>query len=127
MTLNKKRVRQELRDDATTKERLYNFIARQVLDKIPFQHATDRVELIVDKCKGRRQIADFNQYVLRQLQGRLDPRVRIDIYHRLSHTDHGLSAVDLFCWGIARHHQRDDDEWYDDFRDKIILDEVYLE
>ncbi|HEX3997711.1 MAG TPA: hypothetical protein VHX65_04075 [Pirellulales bacterium] len=55
------------------KERLYNFIAWQVLDEIPFEHATEAVELIVDKCKGKRQIA-FNQYMVGQLKGRLDPR-----------------------------------------------------
>lgn len=49
------------------KERLYNFIAWQVLDEIPFEHATEAVELIVDKCKGKRQIA-FNQYMVGQLK-----------------------------------------------------------
>lgn len=44
-----------------------------MLDKIPFELADDAVELIVDKSKNKREIADFNRYVLANLQARFDP------------------------------------------------------
>ena len=72
MTLNKRRVYDEL---AQRKDRVYHFIARQVLDRIPVEDATTRVQLIIDRSKSKREIADFNSYITRQLQGRLDPRV----------------------------------------------------
>src|SRR5439155_9502221 len=48
MTLNKRRVYDEL---AQRKDRVYHFIARQVLDRIPVEDATTRVELIIDRSK----------------------------------------------------------------------------
>lgn len=53
-------------------------------------------------------------------------KVKLAIYHHDSKSDCGLSAADLFCWGIFRRHERNDTEWYSDFREKIRLDERYL-
>ena len=126
LTLNKKRVHEHLHKSPQRRERLYNFVANQLLQKIPFELAKDGVELIVDKSKGKWEIADFNTYVLTNLQGRIDPVCPVTIHHRDSCQDSGLSAVDLFCWGIFRKHERSDTEWYGDFQDKIILDATYL-
>ncbi len=79
LTLNKKRVYERLTKD---KERVYNYISRLVLDKIPFEKAQEPVMLILDKSKTQKQIWDFNQYIVRQLKGRLDPKVPLDIKHQ---------------------------------------------
>ena len=60
MTLNKRRVYDEL---ARRKDRVYNFIARQVLDRIPAEDATTRIQLVIDRSKSKREIADFNGYI----------------------------------------------------------------
>ncbi|MEX2168371.1 MAG: DUF3800 domain-containing protein [Pirellulales bacterium] len=126
MSINKRNVHQELRRNTLTKSRLYNYLARKVLEQIPFEKADGAVELIVDKSKGNREIADFNQYLLGQLQGRLDPRASLNIYHRRSNVDLGLSAADLFCWGVFRKRESADRAWYDLFQEKVRLDEQYL-
>ncbi len=54
ITLNKKRTYERLTRE---KERVYNYIARKVLDRIPFEKADTRVLLIVDKCKAKPEIA----------------------------------------------------------------------
>jgi len=123
ITLNKIRVFERLRKD---KARVYNYVARLVLDKIPFENAPIRVELIIDKSKGKIEVQDFNQYIFAQLKGRLDPKVPLDIYHRDSCESIGLQAVDLFCWGIFRKYERKDLAWHDIFKDKVILDTLYL-
>ena len=46
LTLNKKRVFEKLTED---KARVYNYIARILLEKIPYEKATNRVELIIDR------------------------------------------------------------------------------
>ena len=69
LTLNKKRVYNEL---TQKKDRVYNFIARNVLDRIPFDNTLKRIEFIIDKSKNRREIGEFNDYIVRQLKGRLD-------------------------------------------------------
>jgi hypothetical protein len=126
VTLNKIRVFDELRRDAEIKSRLYNYVARLVLDEIPFESADGPVELVVDRSKGKWEMAEFNRYVWQNLQGRLDPRIPLSIQHRDSCTDCGLSAVDLFCWGVFRKYERNDEDWYREFASKVLLDERYL-
>lgn len=124
LTLNKKRLYEKLSKD---KGRVYNYIARLVLDRIPFEKAATRVELIVDKSKGKPEIEEFNSYIIRQLQGRLDPKIPLDISHHLSHESLGLQAVDIFCWGVFRKYEKKDLKWFNVFaKDKIIYEELYL-
>jgi hypothetical protein len=125
ITLNKRRVYESL---AKNKSRVYNFIARQVLDKIPFEkNSKDRVELIIDKSKNKPEIAEFNSYIRRQLEARLNPKVSLDIYHWRSHNNCGLQAVDMFCWGIFQKYERGRADWYDFYsKDKIKFDQQYL-
>ena len=124
ITLNKRRVYERLTHE---KERVYNWISRKVLDAIPFEKAGTRVELIVDKSKGKPEIREFNSYIIGQLKARLDPQVPLDIHHRRSHEVPGLGAVDLFCWGIFQKHERGRTDWYDVFwEEKGRLDHLFL-
>jgi len=123
ITLNKIRVYERLRKD---KERVYNFTTRHVLDQIPFDNANLRVKIIIDKSKTKKNIFEFNQYILRQIKSKFDPKVPLDIYHYDSKQNLGLQAVDLFCWGIFRKYEKDDKEWFNIFKDKIVYDQQYL-
>lgn len=123
ITLNKRRVYQDLQ---ANKDRLYNFIARLVLDRVPLADATTRITLTMDKCKNTAEIAHFNRYIEKQVQGRIDPRIPLDIAHPSSHEQRGLQAVDLFSWGIFRFYERRDEVWRRLFAEKICFDEVYL-
>lgn len=105
LTLNKRRLYQYLIKE---KERIYNYIARLVLDKIPIEESKVAVELIVDKRKGKPEIEEFNSYIIRHLQGKLDPKVPLNIYHHKSTENLGLQAVDIFSWGIFRKYERKD-------------------
>jgi hypothetical protein len=69
---------------------------------------------------------DFNQYIFRQLKGRLDPRVPLDIKHENSQEYYGLQAVDLFSWGIFRKYEKKDAQWFDIFSRKVAFEEQYL-
>ena len=126
ITLNKKRIFEEL---TRSKERVYNFIARQVLDEIPFEKANHiRIELIIDKSKSKPEIEEFNSYIKGNLEGRIEPKTPLDIYHWKSHENYGLQACDLFCWGIFQKYERKRMEWHDIFSkdEKIKLDSLYL-
>jgi hypothetical protein len=103
-------------------------VARQVLAEIPFEkNAGERVQLIIDKSKSKPEIADFNQYVMRELKSRLPLQVPIDIDHLNSQVVPGLQAVDLFCWGIFRKYERGDARWFDVFStEKVRFDEIFL-
>jgi hypothetical protein len=123
VTLNKRRVYESL---AKQRDRVYNFIARNVLDKIPVESASTRIAVIIDKSKSRKEIREFNEYIVRHVKGRIDPRVPLDIGHWASHENAGLQAVDAFSWGIFRKYEREDCEWFNVFRKKIRYDTAYL-
>ncbi len=124
VTLNKQRLFKEL---SCNKARVYNYIARQVIDKIPFERAVDiRIELIIDKSKGHDGISGFNQYIYQQLESRISINVPLDIYHRDSCESKGLQVCDMFCWGIFRKYERDDFEWFNIYKEKVVFDDVFL-
>lgn len=123
VTLNKRRVYDNLTRD---KSRVYNYIAKTVLDRVPFEKAPQRVYLTIDKSKSKPEIEDFNKYIIAQLQGRLDPNIPLYIDHLNSTANKGLQVADMFCWGIFRKYERRDDAWYKIFEDKVIFETLYL-
>lgn len=123
LTLNKRRVYEHL---TQRKDRVYNFIARLVLDRLPLEKATTRIQLILDRSKSQKEIGDFNSYIVRQLEGRIDPKVPVDVFHYKSHENLALQAADLFSWGIFRSYERGDPEWRSIFAGKVCYDDVYL-
>ena len=125
VVLNKTRVNDDLRK-SHTKKKLYNFLARFILEKIDLNNAAPAVTLVTDRCKNREEIQDFNSYVANQLEAMLPLNVPLNIYHERSHDNQGLQAVDLFCWGIFRKFEMGDSAWYDVYRDAIVFETEYL-
>ncbi len=123
ITLNKIKLYERLRKD---KERVYNYVSRLVLDQISFDRAELRVEIIIDKSKTKKNIFEFNQYILRQIKSKFDPKIPLDVYHYDSKQNFGLQAVDMFCWGIFRKYEDNDLEWYNIFKGKIVYDKQFL-
>ncbi len=122
-TLNKKRTYNYLIKD---KSRIYNWIARILLDKVNFSDAQNRVILTVDKSKSKPQIKEFNDYIYNQLEAKIDPKVSLNIEHADSCADKCLNVADLFSWGVFRRHERKDTRWYGLFSEKIKSDQIYL-
>lgn len=123
ITLNKIRVYDRLAKD---KERVYNYVTKLVLEQIPFHNADTQVEIVIDRSKTKKNIAEFNQYIIRQIKSKFDPRVPLNIHHFNSKEDFCLQAVDMFCWGIFRKYENRDCEWLDVYKEKVIYDEQYL-
>lgn len=117
--LNKSRVKLELR---TKKDKLYNFLARFIIDKLPLSNAATNTNLIVDRSKNKEEIKDFNRYIQDYIQGRLPLNTGFKVEHLTSQESAGLQAVDLFCWGIARKYEQRDTEWYEVFKEKIEVE-----
>ncbi len=123
VTLNKQRVYRRLTED---KARVYNYITRQVIDRIPFEKADGNVVMQVDKSKGREQINEFNSYLENQLEGRIDPRHALRFEHVNSEASPGIQWADMFGWGIFRKYERKDQKWFDVFKGKVLFDEQFL-
>jgi len=121
--LNKERVYEPLR---MRKPKLYNFIAKFILEKCKLSDAPCGIEIVVDKSKGPEQQKDFNQYLTYELQVQIPSNIPLRIYHNPSYENKGLQAADMFCWGIARKWEQKDLAWYNCFKEKIKMEELYL-
>ena len=83
MALNKQRVYEYLQTKQG-KKKLYNYVARFLLQKLDLSRAGAAVTLVVDKCKNKDEIADFNEYVSNQLEALLPLAVPLNIHHERS-------------------------------------------
>ena len=123
VVLNKKKVYPYLWQN---KSKVYNFIARLVVDKIPLDLANGSVDFIIDKSKNSKERQDFNNYILTALESRLDIETRINFIHESSEKWPGLQFVDMFSYGIFRKYEKSDTEWYNMFKNKIRYEDLYL-
>ena len=105
--------------------RVYNFMARLILSRIPFADVEGAVTLVVDRSKGKEGIRDFNDYIANHLAGFLPLKVPLNIYHEHSHVNAGIQAVDMFSWGIFRKYEFAEEEWYADFRQMLEVETRY--
>ena len=104
----------------------FDYVARLVIDRIPFEVADGDVLLTVDRSKGSAQRREFNRYITTQLEGRLDPEVRLDIAHEDSIRSAGLQFADMFAWAIHRKYEKGDEECLSFFREKLLYEQRYL-
>lgn len=125
VTLNKRRVQSHL-TTRQGKKKLYNFLARFLLQKLPLDNAAQNVSLVVDKCKNTAEMRDFNEYIHTHLESLLPLNTALHIHHNRSQDQSGLQAVDLFCWGLNRRHEYADTSWYEQYERYVAFDTVYL-
>ncbi len=125
VALNKVRVEENLQTKYG-KKKLYNFLARFIIEQVDLNNAAPAVTLVMDRCKNKEEIKDFNGYVANQLESLLPLNVPLNIYHESSQENAGLQAVDLFCWGIYRKYETSDLEWYQLYQGNIVFETEYL-
>ncbi|MFA5991721.1 MAG: hypothetical protein WC794_05770 [Candidatus Doudnabacteria bacterium] len=83
--------------------------------------------MVIDKCKGKPEIQEFNSYISRQLQSRINPKTPLYINHLNSIQSMGLQACDMFCWGIFQTYERGNTQWFELFeKEKIKFNELYF-
>ena len=125
LVLNKERIRPELQAKKA-KPRLYNYLARHLIEKLPLRTTFTNVRLVVDRSKNIQEIQDFNQYVRNQIEALLPLNTGFAIEHLTSKESAGLQAVDLFCWGIFRKYESGDCDWYRIYSSRIRYETEYL-
>ncbi len=121
ITLDKYRASFHHRSKAGKKQ-LYNRLAHTLLEKVNFPEELSVVHLVVDRCKNRKEIEEFNKQLIGQLEGFLPLYARLVINHSLSHENPGLQAVDLFCWGIYRRENFLETDWFSQYQEKVAYD-----
>lgn len=124
ITINKQQVYERLHGH---KERLYNWIAGQLLSRIPLSDPTlDAVELVMDRCKGKPEISEFNDYMRVQTLSRVNPIVPFRINHVNSKESCGLQVCDMFSWGVFQTYEHNNTEWYQIFASVVKCNEEFF-
>jgi hypothetical protein len=108
-----------------TKERLYNNASATLMEHIDFSLVGSSVNLVVDKCKNKKQIVEFNDSIRRLIEAKMNINVVLDIDHLSSEAEKCLGAADLFCYGMSRKYELHDSKWYEMFKDKIACEVFY--
>lgn len=122
ITINKERVYADLQRKS---ERLYNFLARMLIDQIPLDSANN-VLVHIDRSKGKHGRAEFNQYIQSNIESRISPSIPSRIYHMDSKESKGVQAADMFAWGFLRKYRNNDNLWRQLFDSKVKFDDQYL-
>lgn len=115
--------RKSLEALAKNKAHIYNYITRQLLDKITLH--SSQIELVMDRSKSREEIQEFNEYVISHLQAKISPRTPFQIYHIDSELEPLIQWADLFAWGILRKYEKNDLSWYNHFKDHIKYEQLF--
>jgi len=123
ITINKEGVNQPLKEN---KDKLYNYIAKLVVNSLPLELASDTIEFIIDKSKNKKERQDFNTYLSKVIKAKLLKDVSINITHISSETSPGLQMADIFCNGIYSMYQHKNKEWYKCFQEKIKFEQLYF-
>lgn len=123
ITLNKIKVYDSLQNN---KSKLYNFIVKELIEKLPKYDTLNHVHFTLDNCKNKSERKDFNNYIKTYLETHFPLETRIDITHESSDNNVCLQAVDLLCWGMQRKYEMKDTEWIKLYDDKITKHIQYL-
>jgi len=118
--LNKRKVHINLQGQ---KNILYNFTANILMDRLHNKkiiEIDEPINLYIDKKDTNKFIREnFEKYLKDNLMKRGNSG-KIDIRIKPSHSEKCLQAVDFVSWAIFRKYERNDYEYYEDIKGKII-------
>ena len=125
IVLNKKKVYVDLQNQ---KNYLYNYTANILLDRLHKKNildTTEPIELYIDQKDTNKFIQEnFEIYLKQNLTKKRNSRINIQI--KPSHTEKCLQAVDFLSWAIFRKYEKNDYEYYEIIKNKIIEENLLL-
>jgi hypothetical protein len=101
---------------------IYNELTTKLLKNIDFPEIITNIFFTLDKSKNYKEIKIFNRYIEEQIELITNKKVVIDFKHRDSKENYFLNLVDLFAYGIFKKYEKNDLEWYNNFKDKIKVE-----
>jgi len=117
--LNKEKVYVELQNQ---KNYLYNYTANILLDRLHTKEilsAKDHIELYTDRKDTKKYLREnFTQYLTNSMQRRRDGTFGVTLH--TSHENRSLQAVDFISWAIFRKYEKNDFEFYEIIKNKIV-------
>lgn len=123
ITFAKQKVNENLRHKP---DRLYNYFVKQLIDRIDFTLIDGGLTIVLDKSKNKEQIKDCNDYIVKNIEGRIPLEVEVNIIHEDSASIKQLQIADMFCYGFYEKYNKSEYHWYDVFKEKIRVDESWF-
>lgn len=105
--------------------KVYNKLTRVLFESVDFSLDPSYVHLIVDKSKRSGEIKEFDNNLGAFLESVVPLNTRVRIEHQSSQNIPGIQAIDLFSWGVFKKYESNVLSWYNEFKDKIILEKEY--
>ena len=119
IVLNKKKVYVDLQNQKTL---LYNYTANILLDRLSNKkvyNTEDKIQICIDQRETNKFLKEnFKDYLNNNLAKRGNNNFEIKI--RPSQTEKCLQAVDFISWAIFRKYERNDYEYYELIKNKVI-------
>lgn len=105
----------------------YNFLAGQLLSPL-ILHFNDCVLTVDKRNKETHSQKHFSAYIETKVLGdahNCGKDVNLEILHEESHNNRGLQAVDYFAWSVNRKLQSKDSQFFDIFKDLVVIAEEW--
>jgi hypothetical protein len=118
ITVNKEKISSHLQTK-TGKNKLYNFLTKELLKSFMPPTELSHVNIVVDESKGKADRKDFNSYIKTHLENTFPLNTQTYITHENSQNNSGLQAIDLFSYGIWKKESVGEDEWFQLFERRI--------
>ncbi|MDP2683746.1 MAG: DUF3800 domain-containing protein [bacterium] len=119
IVLNKKKVHVDLQNQ---KNYLYNYTANILLDRLHTKKilpGSIKIDIFIDQRETNKFLKkNFVDYLTKNLAKWNNSGFNIKI--KPSHTEKCLQAVDFISWAIFRKYERNDYEYYELIKDKVI-------
>ena len=108
------------------KARLYNYFVKLLVDKVDLSWVKHSITIVLDKSKNKAEIKDCNDYLIRHIETKVDLSVTINIEHKDSIEIKQLQTADMFCYWFFEKYNKNNNEWFDIFKEKVKFDELYF-
>lgn len=117
--LNKQKVYVDLQDQ---KNYLYNYTANVLLDRLHSKEiltSKEPIHLFIDRKDTKKRLREnFTNYLASAMKKRRDGAFVVELHS--SYENKSLQAVDFISWAIFRKYERNDYEFYELIKSKII-------
>lgn len=114
----------EYLDNPNNKIRIYNLLAKELIEEISFNKNESSINVYLDKHKSTEEEKKFNQCIEAFLSTSLSLNTNLNYYHIDSRANKGIQAIDLFCTGIYEKLNNNKPEWYKVFQDQIKFEGI---
>ena len=125
ITVNKRNVSPHLQTK-TGRNKLYNFITRELLKSFTPPTELSHVNIIIDESKSKADRKDFNSYIKTHIENTFPLNTQTYITHENSQNNTCLQAIDLFSYGVWKKESVGDDEWFQLFEKKLVSNLRYF-